>query len=169
MQFQVGNKIKVLDADQKGVVIRIQKNLITILNDFGFEETFRSNELILDVAFEVGEIKPNRTPSDTNSKKISKRKEVLAPKEIDLHFPSLVDFPGRFEPYEKLQIQLDKVKEELELAKGKKGQRIVFIHGHGSGKLKNEILKLLKNYSQIEVYDASFKKFNGGATEVKFV
>lgn len=169
MQFQIGNKIKVLDDDQKGVVIRIQKNMITILNDFGFEETFRSNELILDKALEVGEIKLEKTPFDSSAKKYSKRKEVLAPKEIDLHFPSLVDYPGRYEPYEILQIQLNKVKEELELAKGMKGQRIVFIHGHGSGKLKNEILKLLKNYSKVEAYDASYRKFNGGATEVKIV
>ncbi|MFV0305505.1 MAG: Smr/MutS family protein, partial [Moheibacter sp.] len=69
--------------------------------------------------------------------------------------------------FEMLQIQLQKVKDEIEKAYKEKQSRLIFIHGHGSGKLKEELLKVLSRYKGIEVYDASFRKYKLGATEVK--
>jgi dsDNA-specific endonuclease/ATPase MutS2 len=66
-----------------------------------------------------------------------------------------------------LQIQLGKVKNEIELAQKEKRKKLIFIHGHGSGKLKSELDKLLSTYSKLEFYDASFRKYKLGATEVE--
>lgn len=162
--FKRGDKIKVIDDNQKGVVIRIHKNQITILNEFGFEETFHSGELLADTTLEIGKVvveQPVPASKKTNKNPLSE------PKEIDLHIGQLVDSFQNLTNFEMLQIQLNKVKDEIELARTEKRSRLIFIHGHGSGKLKEEMMKLLNRYTGIEIYDASFRKYKLGATEVK--
>lgn len=165
MQFKIGDKVKVIDDDQKGKIIEIRKNKIIILNDYGFEETYSSNELILDQGFEVTEVRiePNEVPK----KKTYKKKLILAPKEIDLHIGELVEYKNHLSNYEMLQVQLQTVRNEIELARKEKRKKLIFIHGHGKGKLKKEVLKILESYKDLEFYDASFRKYNGGATKVK--
>lgn len=165
MQFKIGDKIKVIDDDQKGEIIEIQKNQITILNKYGFEEIYSSNELILDQEFEVTEVRIETTK--VPNKKIYKKKLILAPKEIDLHIGELVEYKNHLSNYEMLQIQLQTVKDEIELARKEKRKKLIFIHGHGKGKLKREVIQLLESYKDLEYYDASFRKYNGGATKVK--
>lgn len=169
MKFKVGEKVKVLDGEHKGVVVKIQQNLIVILNEFGFEESYSPKELIPDIELLIDEFPSVSMIDEVNSQSIApKIKEKNEVKEIDLHFGNLVDYPSRYEGFEILTIQLSKVREEIELAKTEKRKKIILIHGHGSGKLKEEILKLLHTYRNIDVYDASFRKFNGGATVVEF-
>ncbi|MFL5752968.1 MAG: hypothetical protein ACJ76F_06145 [Bacteroidia bacterium] len=40
------------------------------------------------------------------------------------------------------------------------------MHGVGNGRLKQEITAILKNYPELGVQDASYKKYGFGATEV---
>lgn len=165
MMFKTGDKVRVLDDDQKGEVIRIHKNRITILNEFGFEETYNSTELIPDKGFEVETVIPE---TDEKKTETAKSKEVSESKEIDLHIGQLTDSYSNLTNFEMLQIQLGTVKEEMELAISQRRRKLIFIHGHGSGKLKEEMMKLLKKYRNIEIYDASFRKYKGGATCVEF-
>lgn len=167
MYFQIKDKVKVIDDDQKGVVISIHGNQVEILNEFGFEETYSASELILDKSFEVGEVKIKEALEP--ERKTFKKKEVLAPKEVDLHIGELVDYVRNLSNYEMLQIQLQKVRDEIELAKAEKRQKLIFIHGHGKGKLRTEVLKVLQSYKGIEYYDASFRKYRGGATKVRII
>lgn len=162
--FQVRDKVRVIDDIHQGVVIQVHKSRITIRNEFGFEETFDAGELILDKSFEVGHVEIPKNP-----KKKSKpgKKEKLAPKEIDLHIGKLVDFMGNMSNFEMLQIQLQKVKDEMELAQIQNRKKLIFIHGHGSGKLKSELMKILKKYPVV-IYDASYRKYHLGATTVEF-
>lgn len=162
--FKVGDKIKVIDDNQQGVVKNIFKQNVTILNEYGFEEIFNSSELILNQELVIQDFIP--TPENLPHK--SKPHQIPdTPKEIDLHIGHLVDFTSGMTNFEMLQIQLNKVKSEIELARAEKRHRIIFIHGHGSGKLREELHKLLEAQSRIEYYDASFKKYKLGATEVK--
>jgi dsDNA-specific endonuclease/ATPase MutS2 len=161
--FKLGDKVKVIDDNQKGKVIKVQKNLVTILNEFGFEESFFAHELLPDLSLEIGKViiqEPASLPKKSGVKPLSE------PKEVDLHIGQLVDSFAHLSNYEMLQIQLDKVRVEMDLARAEKRSRLIFIHGHGTGKLKKELLKLLSQYTKIEVYDASYRKYNGGATEV---
>jgi dsDNA-specific endonuclease/ATPase MutS2 len=41
------------------------------------------------------------------------------------------------------------------------------IHGVGNGKLKQEILAILKTVDGIEYFDASYKDYGYGATEIR--
>ena len=162
--FKTGDKVKVLDDNQVGVVVRVHQNRITVLNDYGFEETYDSSELILIEELPIADFEqfPEEIPQAKNSSKISDE-----PKEIDLHIGQLRDYTAGLSNYEMLQIQLDKVKSEIESARKEKRRRLIFIHGHGSGKLREELHKLLNSYARLEFYDASFWKYKLGATEVK--
>lgn len=161
--FRVGDKIKVLDDDQKGVILAIHRQSITILNEDGFEEIYASKELILDQTLDVGEV---QQPVQEVPKKVQTHQAILAPKEIDLHIGQLVDYFKGLSNYEMLQIQIKTIRAEIEWARAEKRTKIIFIHGHGSGKLKKEMIKVLQSYTGIEFYDASYQKFRGGATEV---
>lgn len=161
--FRVGDKIKVIDDNQSGVVTKVNKQQITILNEYGFEETFHQSELIHSrelIIKDFEAIPESRKP-------ISKPHQSDEPKEIDLHIGHLVDYSKGLSNYEMLQIQLNKVKSEIDLARIERRNRLVFIHGHGSGKLREELHKLLETQARIEFYDASFRKYKLGATEVK--
>ena len=66
--------------------------------------------------------------------------------EVDLHIHQLVKSTKGMQNHDILNLQLDTAKNRLEFALSKRIQRIVFIHGVGSGVLKLELEYLLKRY-----------------------
>lgn len=54
--FKIGDKVKVIDDDQKGIVKQIHQNRITIENEFGFEEIYLSHEILLDESLEISHV-----------------------------------------------------------------------------------------------------------------
>ncbi|MDR0757255.1 MAG: DUF2027 domain-containing protein [Tannerella sp.] len=88
--------------------------------------------------------------------------------EVDLHIGQLLDDTRGMTASDMLNYQLDKFRETLKQYAGKKGQRIVFIHGKGEGVLRTAIEKELKtHYKSYTFQDASFKEYGFGATLVK--
>ncbi len=88
--------------------------------------------------------------------------------EVDLHIQELVDNYSSMQPGEILEVQLARFSTALETGlKSKTTRKIVFIHGLGNGKLKNEVTKKLnKDYPKLRFQDASFKEYGFGATLV---
>ena len=87
--------------------------------------------------------------------------------EIDLHIGELLDDVGGMSNSEILNYQLDKFREVMEKYKGKREQKIVFIHGKGDGVLRKALLEELKRkYSNCRYQDASFQEYGFGATMV---
>jgi hypothetical protein len=86
--------------------------------------------------------------------------------EIDLHIEKLVDSYSGMSNAEIVQIQLNAAQDKLDKSILKGLHRLVLIHGVGNGRLKSEIIKLLKSYYDIKFEDASFKKYGAGATMV---
>ena len=87
--------------------------------------------------------------------------------EIDLHIGELLDDTQGMSNSEMLNYQLDKFREVLEQYKGKREQRIVFIHGKGDGVLRKALLDELKRkYPNFRHQDASFQEYGFGATMV---
>jgi len=92
------------------------------------------------------------------------RNEIV---EVDLHIDALLDDTTGMGNSEILNYQLDKFRQVLEQYKGKREQRIVFIHGKGDGVLRKAILDELKRkYSNFRHQDASFQEYGFGATMV---
>lgn len=162
--YKKGDKIRLIDDNLKGVVKKVVGSQILIEDEFGFEQTFHASELILDQTLEIDKVEIKKETSPKIPKQKTRKTDLI---EVDLHIGQLVDFPQNLTNYEMLQIQLRKVEETIEEAKVQQISRIVFIHGHGSGKLKQELDLLLQSYTKLEFYDASFQKYKLGATEVR--
>ena len=86
--------------------------------------------------------------------------------EVDLHIEKLVKQTKGLGHYDMLNIQLETAKRQLEFAMHKGIQKVVFIHGVGEGVLKEELLFLFKKYERVQFYEAEYRKYGLGATEV---
>jgi hypothetical protein len=109
--------------------------------------------------------------ASNKEKQPSKQKGFNSPKpkqeviEVDLHIEKLLDNHSGMSNGEIVEYQISKVNTTLSV-KHKKGQRIVFIHGVGNGRLKMEILKVLDRKYKYNYQDASFREYGYGATMV---
>lgn len=87
--------------------------------------------------------------------------------EVDLHIEELLDDYKHLSNGEIVDIQIKHARKMIEKARVKKIPTLIFIHGKGKGVLRSELHHLLMGYTHLEFYDASFKKYGGGATEVR--
>lgn len=108
-----------------------------------------------------GHLKHQSTKSKLRSPKQSS--ELI---EVDLHIEALTDSVGGMSNGEMLEFQISKFEEIIKENKNKKGQRIVFIHGVGNGRLKTDIRKALERKHKLDFQDASFREYGYGATMV---
>ncbi len=174
MRLQIGNKVAVLDDVLKGKVTNIKGDVVFVETTDGMELTFRSSELVrIDVEqHELTKFNDINNPllkeksnSNQNKKSLFKKhkKEIIL--EVDLHINKLTKSKRNLDNYDMLNIQLDTAKRKIEYAISKRISKVVFIHGVGEGVLKGELLRLLNKYP-VKYYDASYKKYGIGATEV---
>ncbi|WP_010520104.1 Smr/MutS family protein [Croceivirga radicis] len=172
-QFAIGDTVEVLDEPIKGVVVGMVGNTITIETTDGFPLNFEANQLVkLGAEIKVSNLEAFRVQKEKD-KPLKKRKSVPKPKErnapkmeVDLHIHQLTNQTRGLSNFDMLNIQLDTAKRQLEFAMNKKIQKVVFIHGVGAGVLKEELKYLFGRYDNVTFYDADYKKYGLGATEV---
>jgi hypothetical protein len=87
-------------------------------------------------------------------------------KEVDLHIEELVEDVSGMSSFEMLTIQLERFEKELDEAIEKNMKKIIFIHGVGNGRLRQEIVSVLKKTRGVTYQDASYKEYGYGATQV---
>lgn len=177
MIYKIGDTVDVLDDALSGVVRSIYGHTITIETDEGFELDFTASELVKvksatlrNDAFNTESIqevlsqKASKKRKQTPKVKAKDRNEPMM--EVDLHLHHLVDNERGMTNYDKLNIQVDTARHKLDFAIKKRIQKIVFIHGVGEGVLKMELETLFSRYDNIKYYEADYKKYGLGATEV---
>lgn len=174
MGLEIGNKVAVLDDVLKGRVTKINGDVISIETTDGMIFNFQKSELV-----KIGKSQHELTKySDINNDLLSEKIAANKPKkslfqkeknevilEVDLHIHQLVKSVRGLDNYDMLNIQLDTAKHKIEFAINKRISKVVFIHGVGEGVLKSELQFLLNKYP-VKYYDASYKKYGLGATEV---
>ena len=104
-----------------------------------------------------------------SKEKVSKsHKEYLRSleREVDLHIDELIESTNGMSNHEMLSAQLEKFEKELDAAIAKGIKKIIFIHGVGNGRLKQEIIKVLKDTKGLTYQDGSYKEYGFGATQV---
>jgi len=173
--FKIGDVVETIDDVISGTVVGIEGNTVTIEDADGFVISFLSSELmrvggaIQVTNYEVAQVKAQKELPKKRPLKVVKAKERTAPKmEVDLHVNKLVRDYGNLTSFQKLNLQLDTAKRQLEFAMRKKIQKVVFIHGVGEGVLKEELGYLFRRYENLKYYDADYQKYGMGATEVYF-
>jgi hypothetical protein len=90
-------------------------------------------------------------------------------KEVDLHIEELVENTSGMSNFEILNIQLERFEKELDEAIEKNMKKIIFIHGVGNGRLRQEIASILRKTKGISYQDASYKEYGYGATQVNIL
>ena len=90
-------------------------------------------------------------------------------KEVDLHINELIESTTSLSNYDMLNIQLEKFEKELDNAIAKRMKKIVFIHGVGNGRLKQEIINRLQLIKGITYHDGPYKEYGFGATQVNII
>ena len=174
MCLEIGNNVAVLDDVIKGKVVAVNGKTITIEASDGMLFQFEVHELVkIDKEqhqlTKFSDINNSLLKEKINEKSLRKslftkqKKEVIL--EVDLHVNQLVKSTRNMDNFDMLNLQLDTAKRKIEFAISKRISKIVFIHGVGEGVLKGELLRLLSKYP-VKFYDASYKKYGLGATEV---
>lgn len=171
-----GDTVSVLDDAISGVVKAIDNNRVVIETSDGFEFEYMANELIvidgsismrdfdtMDIESVLSEKEP---PSRKKSQSKKTKKKKQPPMEVDLHIHQLVPSTKGRSSYELLNIQLATAKRQLDYAISKRRQSVVFIHGVGEGVLREELYTMFRRYENIDFFDADYKKYGLGATEI---
>lgn len=178
MIFKVGDKVAALDEDISGTVSRIEGSNVYVKTNDGFALEFQAHELLKidkENALKSNVFSDHSFQEVLSEKEQSvKRKSVkVKPKErnqptmeVDLHLHKLVDDERHMSSYDKLTLQIDTAKRQLDYAISKRIQKVVFIHGVGEGVLKMELETIFSRYDNVKFYDADFKKYGLGAMEV---
>lgn len=86
---------------------------------------------------------------------------------VDLHAETLLDTTAGMNSADILHYQLDVFKKTMMEYRGKKGQKLIFIHGKGEGVLRQAIVhELTYRFKGCQYQDASFQEYGYGATQV---
>lgn len=167
-KFKKGDRITFIDDDVRGVVAFAKAESLTIITDEEIEIQVYPKQVILDQSFQIGavDISMAEEPKKKQSKK--RKKGQLPPIEVDLHIHQLTNKDAYMQPHEKLDLQLQVARSKVEWALQNRIPKLILIHGVGTGVLKSELEYLLNRYEHLTYYDADFKKYGLGATEVYF-
>ncbi len=84
---------------------------------------------------------------------------------LDLHMEKLSPDLVHANPIQILNYQIKTCETYLKQAIKRRRASVTIIHGKGKGQLKNEVIHLLKSFSEVKFY---IEKNNGGAQEVLF-
>ncbi len=174
-EFSIGERVEAVDDTTRGIITTIEGEWITVETDDGFPHQYRASELMRVSGQERIHVSPSeaaraRMEEERAEKKkppAPRRKERQAPKmEVDLHINQLVPTTHGMSKYDILNLQLETARRQLEFAMEKRIPRIVFIHGVGEGILREELGALFRRYDNLTYYDAEYRKYGLGATEV---
>tara|TARA_B110000091_G_scaffold153917_1_gene163854 strand:- start:421 stop:969 length:549 start_codon:yes stop_codon:yes gene_type:complete len=174
MYFNIGKKVAVLDDILKGVIVSLNGQVVGIKDDDGMVYEYNQNELVvieedqhqLSKYSDINNPLFNDKLQDQKVKGSSFKKEnneVIL--EVDLHINQLIKSTTGMDNFQMLSLQLETAKRKIEFAISKRISKIIFIHGVGEGVLKSELHYLFGRYP-VRFYDASYKKYGLGATEV---
>ncbi|NAW51454.1 DNA mismatch repair protein [Elizabethkingia argentiflava] len=161
--MKIGDHVSVLNDNLRGKIIKIQKNLIILEDEHGFEHSFKPEDLV--------PIEPDLYTPDSISvkqepqKKVSKKNKTQ-PLILDLHFEQLVSNPCDYTPWERLFIQKKRLQESIKFCRKNKIKKLKVIHGIGDGVLQGMVLEVLGGEIDLEYEDGYFFKHQSGAIDV---
>lgn len=109
MTMKTGDKVSVLNDNLKGKIIKINKNLITIEDEYGFEHTYPAAEI---VPAEADLYNSQPVIVKPEPKKYFQKNKIPA-LVLDLHFDQLVSNPSDYDSWERLFIQKQRLQETI--------------------------------------------------------
>jgi len=174
MCLEIGNTVAVVDDVIKGVVVTIINDIVTIEDDDGMQFSFNKTELVkiddkqdklLKYSNFNNALLQQKIKGSVKKKSAFKKEKNETFMEVDLHAEKLLKSTKGLDNFDILNTQINTAKRKIEFAIQKRISKVVFIHGVGEGVLKSELISLLNRYN-VKYYDASYKQYGLGATEV---
>ena len=137
-----------------------------IRNDFSVTDMLQNHPAVNSQRSKARIDKPDKD-SRLPKHHVSKPNQHPEMIEIDLHINELLDNTNGLSSKDMLEYQMEKFNEVMRANLRHTGTKIVFIHGKGEGKLRQELLRQLKlYYPKCQAQDANFQKYGFGATMV---
>jgi len=173
MKFQINDIVSVLDDAIDGVVIAVNPPEVTIETEDGFPLKLHESKLVKTGT----ETFTFQGISDAKAGKVEKKKIHIKGKPhtnefvlvVDLHIGKLVKSKKGMSNYDILSLQLDTAKHKLEFSIQKRFPKVVLVHGVGDGVLKADIYSMLRRYDNIRFYEADYREYGLGATEIRIL
>ena len=166
MDFKIGDKVLFKNENLKGEVIKISSNYkLTVLSSDGFELNVAVKDLVkiekgTDKATSYGEYTYTKDV-DRRTSKPQKRQKSQTVLKVDLHIELLTSNFYYLDNFEIVQMQLNECHKKIQQAINSNISKLIIVHGIGTGVLKLEVHKLLRNY-KLRFYLSK----DAGATEV---
>jgi hypothetical protein len=179
MQFRIGDRVSVLDSTVEGKVVAIDGPWhVLVETDDGFEESYEKTQLLKSVSsMDVRElIDPDSMAQIILEKEKREHRRSSKPHidrfgrvdmEIDLHIEALLDNFRNLSNAEILNVQLTALRNAMDKALAMDYHRLIVIHGVGEGILRSAVEEVLSEYQGVEFFDANYKEYGLGATEVR--
>jgi hypothetical protein len=169
-KIEIGDSVSFVNETGFGFVSEIKSNgMVLVADEDGFEREYPLKELILKDSSDSITYEKSFSDHIDKDRKRRKSKAVVHTKdliEVDLHIEELVDDHRGWSNAEILIYQIEKFEKVLNKAFQIGTKKIIVVHGRGDGVLRYEIRRKLRDYPGIEVYDASYKNYGQGATEI---
>lgn len=169
MGFTAGERVCMLDEDRAGSVLEVQGEGVLVQWDDGFEQWVEASDLVKEHGFidpdMIGSPNAFGQEGDRPQEKPRSSDERAL---VDLHAGAFLFSTRGMNDHEILMEQMNELRSAFEKAKSERRRRLIIIHGVGSGRLRSEVERYLNRQQGIEFYDASFREFGQGATEVCF-
>jgi dsDNA-specific endonuclease/ATPase MutS2 len=166
MQFEIGQEVKFKDAAGGGTVVRIQGDDIYVRDGFGFDTPYTAGQLLPSLMVTIEHVENKEAVKTKVSNVAAQQVDRLV---IDLHSYELLESTHGMTRYEILSFQLDRAADTVREARRRRIERVLIIHGKGSGRLQQEVHDLLGRMGNLEYYFADFSEGGYGATEVRFM
>lgn len=189
MGFKIGTRVRVINEDEKGVIVKQLPKLYYLIESAdGFERPFHESNLIEDEDFlslqyqkvekKIPSARDIRREERKKLKDAIKENKVHVPwkeftekkinvVEVDLHIEELVPMHKHMNNREIIEVQMRTFRRCVNHAINQRFTKIVAIHGVGAGTLKTTLRTYIKEkFHYMEVMDANYKKYGQGATEI---
>lgn len=172
MKFEKGDHVEFLNEVGGGIVVGYRDTLVLVEDEDGFVFSFPENDLVLKVDWQPVEVsvrmerkKENPSIDETDGYRMVEGRVPFM--EVDLHIHMVADYTRNLSNHDMVMVQLKHFEKTLAEAKRRRLTKVVYIHGIGKGRLRNELRKKLKSLSNCDFEDADYSRYGQGATQVK--
>lgn len=191
MNLKPGDHVRFLDDEGDAVVKSVvDSNTVVIEDETGFDYEIDVSKLVKTASHDEESEKYEQVQPDirnvlernldkdaakkaSDDFKVKYKRPTATPKrrgefmEVNLHIHEIRERSSGMSNAEIVQIQMEHFNRMMRMAKQKRLDRIIFIHGVGKGVLRMEIRDALANYfPECTFHDAPYTEYGYGGTEV---
>ncbi len=166
--MKTGDKVSFLDEKGEGEIISIDGDSLQVLVG-DFVKTYSIYEVVLRQDSFVQAVNTIDVFSKDNKKEklLYEQNQDSSNQVIDLHSSALPNRKNKIKGHDILLYQLETAQNAVQNARRRKISNITFIHGNGSGALKQHLEQWLNSLDYISYSDASYRLYGQGAIDVK--